>query len=62
MPWASDGYSPLDLTLLDAHLGTIADWRAFTDAAHSRGMYIVMENTMATFVPPENFLHCPRVD
>ncbi|KAG9244410.1 glycoside hydrolase family 13 protein [Calycina marina] len=47
-PWSSDGYSPLDLTLLDAHHGTIAEWRAAIDEIHSRGMYVVMDNTMAT--------------
>uniref|UniRef100_A0A093V713 alpha-1,3-glucan synthase n=1 Tax=Talaromyces marneffei PM1 TaxID=1077442 RepID=A0A093V713_TALMA len=47
-PWAADGYSPLDLTLLDRHLGSIDDWRSMIEEAHRRGMYVVMENTMAT--------------
>ncbi|KUL82805.1 hypothetical protein ZTR_09604 [Talaromyces verruculosus] len=47
-PWAADGYSPLDLTLLDRHLGSIDDWRSMITEAHRRGMYVVMENTMAT--------------
>lgn len=47
-PWGSDGYSPLDLTLLDHHFGTIDDWRTMITEAHRRGIYIVMENTMAT--------------
>ncbi|KAI9851719.1 MAG: Cell wall alpha-1,3-glucan synthase ags1, partial [Thelocarpon superellum] len=48
LPWGSDGYSPLDLTLLDMHYGTIADWRAVIDEIHRRGMYVLMDNTMAT--------------
>jgi alpha-1,3-glucan synthase len=26
-PWKSDSYSPIDLTMLDPHFGTISDWR-----------------------------------
>lgn len=48
MPWASDGYSPLDLSLLDHHHGMIADWRAAISEIHSRGMYVILDNTMAT--------------
>lgn len=47
-PWQSDGYSPLDLTLLDHHHGEIQDWRNLVTAIHDRDMYVVMENTMAT--------------
>jgi alpha-1,3-glucan synthase len=47
-PWGADGYSPLDLTLLDQHFGTIATWRAAIDEIHRRGMYVLMDNTMAT--------------
>lgn len=47
-PWSADGYSPLDLTLLDPHFGTIDDWRTMISEAHARGMYIIVENTMAT--------------
>ncbi|RDW75231.1 glycosyltransferase family 5 protein [Coleophoma cylindrospora] len=46
--WASDGYSPLDLTLLDPHHGTIAEWQAAITEIHSRGMYVILDNTMAT--------------
>ncbi|KAI9790086.1 MAG: hypothetical protein M1816_005556 [Peltula sp. TS41687] len=38
MPWAADGYSPLDLTLLDAHFGNIDDWRETISEVHRRGM------------------------
>lgn len=48
LPWAFDGYSPVDFTLLDYHFGTIAAWRAAITAIHDRGMYVVMDNTMAT--------------
>ncbi|KAK2600447.1 hypothetical protein N8I77_009977 [Diaporthe amygdali] len=47
-PWGADGYSPIDLTLLDAHLGNIKLWQQAIDDIHSRGMYVVMDNTMAT--------------
>lgn len=47
-PWQGDGFSPLDLTLLDAHHGTIEDWRNLITAIHDHDMYCVLENTMAT--------------
>lgn len=47
-PWMGDGYSPLDLTLLDHHHGVIDDWRELIDAIHQRGMYVLFDNTMAT--------------
>ena len=48
VPWASDGYSPLDLTLLDHHFGTITEWQAAIAEVHKRGMYVVLDNTMST--------------
>ncbi|KAH8702491.1 putative alpha-1,3-glucan synthase [Talaromyces proteolyticus] len=45
-PWAADGYSPLDLTLLDHHFGTINDWRTMISEAHRRGIYVILENTI----------------
>lgn len=39
---------PLDLTLLDAHFGNITLWQEAIQEIHSRGMYVVMDNTMAT--------------
>ncbi|KAK3690069.1 alpha-1,3-glucan synthase Ags2 [Podospora appendiculata] len=47
-PWQSDSYSPLDLTLLDAHFGDIAEWRHAVDEIHARGMYVLLDNTVAT--------------
>ncbi|SMQ48893.1 unnamed protein product [Zymoseptoria tritici ST99CH_3D7] len=47
-PWESDGFSPYDHTILDHHLGNIEDWRAGIKAVHDKGMYVVMDNTMAT--------------
>lgn len=41
-------YSPTDLSLLDAHLGDIAVWRKGIEAAHERGIYVLMDNTMGT--------------
>ena len=46
--WGADAFSPLDLTLLDAHFATIAAWRDFITDLHARGMYIILDNTMAT--------------
>ena len=48
MPWSSDGFGPLDLTLLDYHHGMIEDWRALIDEIHRRGMYVLLDNTVAT--------------
>ncbi|KAK0712424.1 alpha-1,3-glucan synthase-like protein [Lasiosphaeria miniovina] len=47
-PWGADSYSPLDLTLLDKHFGSILTWQTAIDEIHKRGMYVVMDNTMAT--------------
>ena len=47
-PWASDGFGPLDFTLLDHHHGQIADWRALIEEIHRRNMYVILDNTMAT--------------
>ncbi|KAF7509611.1 hypothetical protein GJ744_007649 [Endocarpon pusillum] len=47
-PWGADGYSPLDLTVLDHHFGTIATWREAINEIHRRGMYVLLDNTMAT--------------
>ena len=44
----SDGYGPLDFTLLDHHHGTIQDWRDTITDIHERGMYIILDNTMST--------------
>ncbi|KAK0729653.1 hypothetical protein B0H67DRAFT_559297 [Lasiosphaeris hirsuta] len=47
-PWSADSFSPLDLTLLDRHFGTIEIWRQAITEIHRRGMYVVLENTMST--------------
>jgi len=41
-PWGSDGYSPLDFTLLDQHFGDIQMWRTAINAIHDRGMYSML--------------------
>ncbi|KAL8672680.1 MAG: hypothetical protein Q9168_002864 [Polycauliona sp. 1 TL-2023] len=48
LPWEFDGYSPVDFTLLDHHFGTIDAWRKAITEIHDRGMYVIMDNTMAT--------------
>jgi len=47
-PWGADSYSPLDLTLLDMHFGNITTWQNVITEIHARGMYVMMDNTMAT--------------
>ncbi|KAJ5998275.1 hypothetical protein N7451_006085 [Penicillium sp. IBT 35674x] len=48
LPWAYDGYSPADTTLLDRHYGTLEDWRHIVSEIHNRDMYILVDNTLAT--------------
>ncbi|RAH49427.1 alpha-1,3-glucan synthase Ags3 [Aspergillus brunneoviolaceus CBS 621.78] len=48
LPWAYDGYSPVDTTLLDMHHGTLEDWRRTVTEIHDRDMYVIMDNTLAT--------------
>ncbi|KZN91053.1 Cell wall alpha-1,3-glucan synthase PcAgsD [Penicillium chrysogenum] len=48
LPWAYDGYSPVDTTLLDMHYGTLEDWRRTIDEIHKRDMYVLMDNTIST--------------
>ena len=47
-PWGADSYSPLDMTLLDLHYGEIDAWRNMITEIHNRGMYVIMDDTMAT--------------
>ncbi|KAJ5683634.1 hypothetical protein N7462_006799 [Penicillium macrosclerotiorum] len=59
-PWKSDGYSPLDLSLLDPHLGNIQQWRSLVEDIHQRGMYVMVDitfGTMADLLGFENFLN-----
>ena len=45
LPWGSDGYSPLDFTLLDKHFGDIEMWRSAITAIHDRGMYSMLTSS-----------------
>jgi alpha-1,3-glucan synthase len=47
-PWGADSYSPLDLTLLDSHFGTLLEWQSAIDQIHKKGMYVVLDHTMST--------------
>ena len=49
-PYGVDSYSPLDLTLLDFHYGDVAKWRDAIGEVHKRGMYVILDHTMATYV------------
>jgi alpha-1,3-glucan synthase len=42
------GYSPLDLTVLDPHYGTVKEWQAFIDEVHRRDMYFMADFTVGT--------------
>ncbi len=53
LPWAYDGYSPVDTTLLDMHHGTLDDWRRTITEIHDRGMYVVVDNTLSTYAIPD---------
>ena len=48
-PWQADGYSALDTTLLDQHFGDIQLWRQVITEIHKRGMYVLFDNTLATY-------------
>lgn len=47
-PWGYDQYSPVDLTLLDHHFGTLDTWRKAITEIHARDMHVVLDNTIAT--------------
>lgn len=47
-PWEYDSYSPVDLSILDPHFGTIDMWRLAIEEIHARGMYVILDNTFAT--------------
>jgi alpha-1,3-glucan synthase len=48
LPWGYDGYSPVDLTLLDPHFADLTSWQVAIDEIHKRGMYVILDNTFAT--------------
>ena len=48
MPWGSDGFGPLDFTLLDHHHGVIDEWRSLITEIHRRDMYVILDNTLTT--------------
>jgi glycosidase len=37
------GYSATDMYAVDPHFGTMADYRAFVEAAHARGMKVILD-------------------
>ncbi|RMD41453.1 hypothetical protein DV735_g3662, partial [Chaetothyriales sp. CBS 134920] len=47
-PWGYDSYSPVDLSVLDWHFGTIDTWRQAVTEIHARGMYVILDSTFAT--------------
>ncbi|EPX71067.1 alpha-1,3-glucan synthase Mok13 [Schizosaccharomyces octosporus yFS286] len=47
-PWGADQYSPLDFTVLDHHSGTIEQWRDTIEEIHRRGLYLILDLTVAT--------------
>ncbi|MBN8549680.1 MAG: hypothetical protein J0M12_10225, partial [Deltaproteobacteria bacterium] len=56
------GYEQLDYTLLDDRLGTLAEFRELVDAAHQRGMRIIVDivvNHLSSLLYAENHLNEP---
>jgi alpha-1,3-glucan synthase len=47
-PWGYDGYSPVDLSLLDPHFADLRAWQTAIDEIHAREMYVILDNTFAT--------------
>ncbi|MEL6942820.1 MAG: alpha-amylase family glycosyl hydrolase [Bacteroidota bacterium] len=41
--YAYHGYYALDFTEVDANMGTVADMQAFVDAAHAKGIRVIMD-------------------
>ena len=56
-PWESDGYSPLDFSLLDPHFGAVQDWRDLVTEVHRRGMYVIVDFTVTTMSDMVGRLH-----
>ncbi|KAF9053716.1 modular protein with glycoside hydrolase family 13 and glycosyltransferase family 5 domains [Hymenopellis radicata] len=48
MMWQADSYSPLDLTLLDPHWGTVSDWVDAIASIHAHNMYLMVDFTIGT--------------
>lgn len=48
LPWGYDGYSAIDLSLLDPHFADLSTWQRAIDEIHARGMYVILDNTFAT--------------
>lgn len=56
------GYGPIDYTLIDERLGTLAEFRDLVNAAHNRGMYIILDvvvNHLNDFYFPKGFRDKP---
>lgn len=47
-PDTSSGYSPLDMTLVDPHWGTLNDWVETIDSIHAHNMYLMVDFTIGT--------------
>src|ERR1700722_4659259 len=52
------GYSPLDMSVLDPHWGTLDDWVNTIDAIHAHGMYIMADLTVGTMSDLIGFEGC----
>ncbi|KIY70932.1 glycosyltransferase family 5 protein [Cylindrobasidium torrendii FP15055 ss-10] len=48
MLWQADSYSPLDMTVLDPHWGTLEDWVEAIDTIHAHDMYLMLDFTVGT--------------
>jgi glycosidase len=56
------GYWVTDFTTVDPHLGTEADFKAFVDAAHARGMKVYMDIIANHTADVIKYRECPKND
>jgi alpha-1,3-glucan synthase len=48
LPWDSHYYNPYDFSVIDQHLGNLAAYRRMIDAAHAKGLYVMIDLTVNT--------------
>jgi hypothetical protein len=66
-PWGYDQYSPIDLSLLEPHFGTLETWRRAVKEIHARGehakgqghLLLDLRGRLLTFMIPHRHASCP---
>jgi glycosidase len=56
------GYWILDFTAVDPHLGTEDDFRQFVDAAHARGMKVILDIVVNHTADVIRYRECPDIE